>query len=246
MLKGLLKLTWVEIKIFLREPLGAIGTLAIPVVVFLVLGRTLRPEQGDSPGRSGFYQNGLPVVAVMLLAIGAVLSLIAIISIYREGGILKRLRATPLRPQTILTTHVVVKLLFSGLTLAALILAGRRFYTGHMEAGGLSFLLAILLVSISVLSIGFVIASVVPTARFAQPLGSVILYPLMGLAFVPLEGLPGYLKGLSLASPLTHAVQLLGGLWAGGSWADHGVNVAALLLTFVLCVGISSRIFRWE
>ena len=42
-----------------------------------------------------------------------VMSLIAIISIYREGGILKRLRATPLSPVTILSAHVVVKLVFT-------------------------------------------------------------------------------------------------------------------------------------
>ena len=41
MLRGLLKLTWLEIKIFMREPLGAIGTVAIPVLVFVVLGRLL-------------------------------------------------------------------------------------------------------------------------------------------------------------------------------------------------------------
>ncbi len=35
MLKGLWKLTWIELKIFLREPLGAIGTIVIPVVVFI-------------------------------------------------------------------------------------------------------------------------------------------------------------------------------------------------------------------
>ena len=40
----------------------------------------------------------LPVLAAMLIALSAVLSLVTIIAIYREGGILKRLRATPLRP----------------------------------------------------------------------------------------------------------------------------------------------------
>ena len=38
MLKGLLKLTWLELKIFLREPLGVIGSIVVPVAVFLVLG----------------------------------------------------------------------------------------------------------------------------------------------------------------------------------------------------------------
>ena len=41
MLRGLLQLTWLEAKIFMREPLGAIGTIVIPVVVFLLVGRAM-------------------------------------------------------------------------------------------------------------------------------------------------------------------------------------------------------------
>ena len=59
---------------------------------------------------SSFVGVGLPVLASVLIAVGAVLSLVTIISIYREGGILKRLRATPLHPETILSAHVIVKL----------------------------------------------------------------------------------------------------------------------------------------
>ena len=44
MLHGLRKLTWVELKIFLREPLGAIGTILIPVVIFIVVGRAVGLE----------------------------------------------------------------------------------------------------------------------------------------------------------------------------------------------------------
>jgi ABC-2 type transport system permease protein len=39
MLRGLWKLTWLEIKIFLREPLGAFGSIILPVLVFVVAGR---------------------------------------------------------------------------------------------------------------------------------------------------------------------------------------------------------------
>ena len=39
MLRGLWKLTWIEIKVFLREPLGAFGTIVVPVLLFVVLGR---------------------------------------------------------------------------------------------------------------------------------------------------------------------------------------------------------------
>src|SRR5580704_10279847 len=104
MFRGLWKLTWLEIKIFLREPLGAFGSIIFPVLVFVVAGRLL--AGGRLPGAlaaRGFVRVGLPVFVSVLIAINGVLSLVTIISIYREGGILRRLRATPLRPQTILT-----------------------------------------------------------------------------------------------------------------------------------------------
>src|ERR1700680_4302116 len=99
MLVGLWKLIWIEIKIFLREPLGAIGTIVVPVVVFLVLGRIFgRGRAPAAPSPNSFVHVGLPVLASLLIAVSAVLSLVTLISIYREGGILTRLRATPRYP----------------------------------------------------------------------------------------------------------------------------------------------------
>src|SRR5947199_3350260 len=122
MLRGLWKLTWIEIKIFLREPLGAFGTLLVPVLIFVVMGRVAgRTVDARSLATASLVLVSLPIFAVILIALSAVLSLVTIISIYREGGILKRLRATPLRPRTILTAHVVVKLLLSAATLVLLV-----------------------------------------------------------------------------------------------------------------------------
>ena len=126
MLRGLWKLTWIEIKVFMREPLGAIGTIGIPVLLFMVLGRVANLRFGGiPPAANGLPRGDVPVLVALLIAISAVLSLVTIISIYREGGILKRLRATPLRPQTILSAHVIVKLLLTAATLALMFLAGQ-------------------------------------------------------------------------------------------------------------------------
>jgi len=249
MFRGLWKLTWLEIKIFLREPLGAFGSILFPVLVFVVAGRLLggRLTPG-SMAANGFVRVGLPVFAAVLVALSGVLSLVTIISIYREGGILKRLRATPLRPQTILSAHVLVKLALTAVTMALMVLAGKRYYPIHVHVPVFGFTVALLISTWSILSIGFLIASIVPTARFAQPIGAAILYPMIALCglFVPLQSLPPALQAVAHVLPLTYAVSLLQGIWKGEAWSAHLGDVAALIVIFAICTTLSTKVFRWE
>jgi len=255
MLRGLWQLTWLETKIFLREPLGAIGTIVVPVLAFILLGRV------TGGGRDGVVRGavptefagilspgGIPTLVSVLITLSAVLSLVTIIAIYREGGILKRLRATPLRPWTILSAHVLVKLLLTALTMLVMVLAGRRYFAIGPEVPIVSFTLALLLATLSTLSIGFIIASIVPTARFAQPVGAFIFYPMIGLSglFVPIASLPPALRAVARALPLSYSASLLQGIWRGEPWSAHVGDVAALGVVFVVCVAISARVFRWE
>jgi ABC-2 type transport system permease protein len=249
MLRGLWKLTWIEIKVFLREPLGAIGSIVFPVLLFLLLGRVANLRMGPSAQMPGPLSSaGLPVLVSLLIAVSAVLSLVNIVSIYREGGILKRLRATPLRPQTILSAHVIVKLILTATTMLLMILAGKRYFPVGAHAPLFSFTVALLVSTLSVLSVGFLIASVVPTARFAQPIGAVVLYPMVGISglFVPVASLPPAVQVVARALPTTYAVNLLQGIWNGDGWLVHMGDVAALALLFFLCTALSAKVFRWE
>jgi ABC-2 type transport system permease protein len=248
MLRGLVTLTWLEIKIFVREPLGVIGTVGIPVLMFVVLGRMFGRRSASPGAAPDLVTTDLPVLAAILIALSAVLSLVTIIAIYREGGILKRLRATPLRSHTILIAHVIVKLLFTALTLVAMVLAGRRYYPANIDAPFVSFGLALLFSTVCIVSIGFLIASVVPTARFAQPVGTLILYPMLGVSglFIPVSALPPPAQTLARIVPLTYVVSLLRGIWRGEGWVAHLGDVATLVLIFVICTAISARVFRWE
>ena len=254
MLRHLLHLTWLEAKIFVREPLGVFGSVAVPVLLFLVVGRIAvgssdaRAVQDAAPGDVAFLRTDLPVFVTVLMTLNAVLSLVTIIAIYREGGILKRLRATPVRPPTILLAHVLVKLIFTAATLGLLVLAGRRFYPVGVDAPLAAFTVALVLSTWSLLSIGFVIASVVPTARFAQPLGALLLYPMIPLSglFTPIDTLSPALAAVARFLPLTYAVSLLRGIWSGNPWSAHAGDIAALGLVFVLATAVASRVFRWE
>jgi ABC-2 type transport system permease protein len=190
----------------------------------------------------------LPVLAFVLIALSGVLSLVTIIAIYREGGILKRLRATPLRPHTILTAHVLVKLMMTLVTLGLLVAAGKRYYPVNLQVPRVGLAAALLLSTLSILALGFVIASLVPTARFAQPVGAAVFYPMLAVSglFVPIAVLPPALQIAAHAMPLTYAVSLLRGILSGEAWSSHVLDVVALIALFIAGIAVSSRVFRWE
>jgi len=80
-----------RIKIFVREPLGVIGTVGVPVLIFVVFGRLLGPQLRQAPPQvPRVVSVDLPILASLLIATSTMLSLVAIIAIYRDGGILRR------------------------------------------------------------------------------------------------------------------------------------------------------------
>ena len=249
MLRGLWKLTWIEIKVFLREPMGAFGSVGLPVLLFIAMSGLGGGNRANSVylRASSYLRVGLPVFVAVLAAVSAVLSLITIIAIYREGGILKRLRATPLRPQTILSAHVMVKLILTAVTMALLVLVGKRYSVGG-QTPLFSFTIALLICTWSILSIGFVIASLVPTARFAQPVGAMVLYPMIALSgiFIAQKALPPVMRWCLGGSPFTYAVPLLQGIWDGESWWRHLGDVAGLVAVFLVFTAVAAKVFRWE
>lgn len=246
-LQGFWKLTWLETKIFTREPMGFVGTLVVPLVLFIVLGRAFGANKPVATPEIDIPFNPA-ILAAVLIALSAVQSLVAIISIYREGGILKRLRATPLSPVTIMGAQVVVKLVFTVISLALVMVAGRRLFPGVMGVNVFSFTAATLLGTFSILSLGFVLASIVPTARFAQPIGAAVLYPMLAVSglFFPVDRFPRALQAVAFLLPTTHAVALLQGIWNGSGWGAHWLDVAALLVLFGAFTALSTRVFRWE
>src|SRR4051794_3686321 len=249
MVRGLWRLVWLELKIFLREPLGAFGGIGLPVLSYLLIGRIAGGRVSPASRDAGAVLVGMaPVIGALLIGLTTAVSLVTIVAVYREAGILKRLRATPLRPWTILAAHVIVKLIFSAITLVAMVAAGRRYFPAslHLPLGALT--AGLLIATLSILAIGFVIASVVPTARFAQPIATAVFYPMVVLSglFFSVDVLPQALRTTARLLPLTYAVSLLRGIVRHDAWSAHTMDVTVLALFFVGFMALSARVFRWE
>ncbi len=247
-MKSLLKMTWMETKLFLREPIGAFFTLAFPLMMLFLFGSIYGNKPVPEFGGRGTIDITLPAYTAMIIATSGLMSITITITSYRETGVLRRLRATPIRPLVVLCAQVFVIFLMTSLGMLLLICAGKLVYHIQFEGNVWSVLGGFVLSSLSFFALGFILASLLKTARTAQIVGMVLLYPMLFLsgAGFPRELLPEAVKKVSTFLPLTYVVDLLRGLWIGESWNQQ--LKAVLVLTAMLLVGtlVSLKIFRWE
>ncbi len=243
-----MKYTWTEIKLFLREPVGAFFTLGFPLMMLFLFGAIYGNDPSPMFNGYGTVDISIPAYTAMIISTTGLMGINITMSAYREKGILRRLRITPLRPLVILAGQVVVVFLMTVAGMLLLIVAGTLIYNLRFDGNVLDVILAFILSCLSFFSLGFVLASVMPNARTAQVVGMAIFYPMLFLsgAGMPLEIMTEGIRNFSKFLPLTHVVTLLRGLWTGESWSLHITEVWVLLGVMLAGVLISSRTFRWE
>jgi len=241
-------MTLVELKLFLREPMAAFFTLAFPLMMLFIFGSIYGNEPTDFFGGRGSVDMSVPAYIAMIIGSVGLLTVAINISMYRERGILRRYRATPLRPYVILMTTLLVNFVMTFLGTALLVITAILVYNLRFEGNVLLVLAGFVLSSLSFFSLGFVIASLAPTARVAQVVGMVVYYPMLFLsgASLPQEIMPEGIRNASRFLPLTHVVNLLQGMWFGEALSEHLVEVAVLVGVLVLGAIIAAWTFRWE
>lgn len=247
-MKNLMKMTFMEAKLFLREPVGAFFTLIFPLMMLFLFGSIYGNEPSSFFNGYGSVDISVPAYTAMIIATAGLMGLTITMASYRENGVLRRLRTTPISPLTILTSQVLVLFLMTTVGMIMLVIAGKLVYNMRFEGNLINVILGFTLSSLSFFSLGFIIAALMPTARTAQVVGMVILYPMLFLsgAGFPRELLPNTIIKISTFLPLTYVVNLLRGLWIGNSWGQHLTDVIVLAAILVAGVLISHRIFRWE
>ena len=247
-MRALFKYTWTEIKLFMREPIGAFFTLVFPLMMLFLFGAIYGNEPSPYFNGYGTVDISIPAYTAMIIGTTGLMGLSITMSAYREKGILRRLRATPIQPYVILISQVVVIFIMTIAGMLLLILAGKLVYNIRFDGNPFNVALAFIYGSLSFFSLGFVLASVMPNARTAQVVSMVIFYPMLFLsgAGMPLEILPDSVRKVSKFLPLTHVVTLLRGLWTGDTWSQHTTEIIVLGCMMVVGVLVSAWTFRWE
>lgn len=163
-----------------------------------------------------------------------------------DSGTLEPMWLTPTRPETTVLGRAIAGLILSVLAAAILVAVGIVFFGANLAGALLAAVPALLLASISMLGIGFMIASLVMVMRdpaFMIDATSFTFASLSGVAF-PVSVLPFFLQPLSYALPTTYAVDLLR-YYALGTrpLLPPGVEWAVLAVFPVVTVALGLRLF---
>jgi ABC-2 type transport system permease protein len=247
-LRSLGSLVVVNLRLFAREPIAAFLTLAFPVMLVLIFGTIFGNEPDEMFDGYGSMDVSMPAYTAFILGMVGLLGVAVNTSSYREAGILRRFRATPLRPLVYITADVTANLVMVLTGMAGMLVVGWGLYRVRFEGNAGSVFLAIILSSLAMFAVGYLIAGLAPNARTAQVIGMVALYPMIFLsgAAMPLEVLPDTVRTISNFLPLTYVVQLLRGLWVGETWGSLLLETGVLVGILVVCTATAVRLFRWE
>lgn len=247
-MRGLKKLTLMELKMFLRNPTGAFFTIIFPLMIVLVFGSIYGNGANPDFGGYGIVDVYVPSFTGMIVAISALTILNTEIATAREKGILRRLKATPLRPLTILTAKIAMIFGVTSLSMVLMVVVAKLAFGLRFNGNPIEVIVGFVLSSFSFFAFGLVIASVMPNVRAAESFGFILLFLMLFLSgvFVPFEVVPKAVQQVAQVFPMTHVTTLMRGLWIGESLLQHLKEVVILLGILVAGVLISAKIFRWE
>jgi ABC-2 type transport system permease protein len=251
-MRTLVKLSWVELKLFVREPITVIFTLALPVIFLFVMGGVFGNEASTDDGGMVVFRGVGPLdyyipayFGLVMMAIGTV-ALPVHLAGYRERGVLRRLRASSISVWSVLGSQLVVSFVITVAGSILVFICGILAYSPHMpqEAGLL--ILAFLLGLLCFTALGFFLGAVLPSTRAAQGLGLILFFVMMilGGAGPPPEVLTGAMDIVGQITPLRHVILTLQGPYLGFGWDVQASLIVAGIT--VMATVLAARFFRWD
>lgn len=231
-----------EFKVFLREKSRVIASIFTPLLWIFVFGSGL----GASVSLSGMnYQIFIfPGIIAMSVLFTSVFFGIYIIW-DRKFDFLKEVMVAPLARPTIFFGKVLGGTTDALLQSFILLLVGPAIGIKY----GLSVIAAIpfvVLLAVGLVSVGLTLGSFIESLSGFQLIGSFLIFPLFFLsgALFPIGGLPSWLAPLTLANPMTYAVDGLRGAILGASAFPMAYDFSVLLVFTLIMMGVGTLAFR--
>ncbi len=168
---------------------------------------------------------------------------------YRKNGVLKRLKATPLTAFEFLAAQITSRLWLIVLVTSCVYLGTDLLVDFRMYGSYLNLLLVLVIGTISMISVGLLVAARMASEEAANGLLNLISWPMMLLSGVwfSLEGSHPFAVAFSKLLPLTHMIDAARAIMIdGASLIDISPQLMTLIAISTVFLFISARTFRWE
>jgi len=168
---------------------------------------------------------------------------------FREQGILRRFRLSPVSAGAMLASSILSNYIMTLPTVAIEFALARWMF--HMSGWGnlLGVLILVTLGITTFATFGLIIASVTNTMQETQLINQLLWWAFLLLsgATIPLPLLPGWLQNIAVFIPATYLVSGFQTVMIGrGGIGAIGAEIAALAISTGVAFVISQQLFRWE
>ena len=245
-MKGFAVICKMEFKLFLRDFFSFFFTLVFPVLMLLLFGGIY----GNTPIYDGadvkMMDVSVPAYSVMIIGVTGLMSLPLTLSGYKEKKIYKRFDATPVGKKSIILAQVCTNLIMTLLGIIILVVAGRILYQIKIKGAFLSICVSVLFSIAAIFSMGFLFTAIGKDIKSTSLLCYLFYFMMLFLsgATMPDMLFPDTIKKISDFLPMTYAVDLMQGVFAGDSLRSHGTELLILGAMTVLCTAGGAYFYR--
>lgn len=236
-----------EARLFGRELGSLFWILLFPTILLVVVG--LVPDfrdTDDALGGQRVIDLYASVCAILAMIMAAIMAMPPVLAGYRESGVLRRLRTTPMHPAALLGAQVGLHAAAVLVSIAMALVTARLVHDVALPGDVAWYVVCVVLATASAFSIGAVVTAVSANARVVQTVGTIVFFPMMFTAgvWLPVQSMSGWLHTVVTATPLGAAAEAL-----NDSLAGRNPDLVDLLVmsgwTAVLSL-VAIRSFRWE
>ena len=236
----------VEQKIFFRSADVILFCLSMPLVVFLLIAMIAGGKDAEDSGLT-YLQSSYVALSTVGICCSAFMSIPITIVELRSQGILRRMYCSPCSPERLLFCDTLCSGVMSACSTLILTIAAVVFFGYRMQGNVLVYIALWLLTTISMFSIGLMVASLCRTTKSMNVATSLLYFPMLLFsgATIPSEVFPAALGAVAEWMPLGMGIRLLKSVSIG--CYDHMVMpVAVLAAIAVVCGAVAVKSFRWE
>lgn len=232
-----LKMYKVEQKLFLRSPDVIIFNLLMPVVALVIIAMVAK----------SYIASSYVALSTVGICCSAFMSIPIMLVDYRSQGVLRRMYCSPCSPARLLACDTIASGVMAAISTIILTLVSTIVFGYRMEGNVLLYIGMWLLTTISMFSIGLMIASLCRTSKSMNVVTTVVYFPMLLFsgATIPAELFPKGLRVFSDILPLGVGINALKEV-SMGQYDNLLIPSMILLAITLVCGTIALVTFRWE